>query len=133
MPGPRNIHAKKKRKSSGKKDKKPKPWLDATSSHSTTSRSPTLSPLPPFTPPQPYSFHDIAESLDSVVEEILPQVPYIHDPGNGPRVRDTRAFLSSYFAQPPSLDDPLCAEFAQQEVLQMLFTVLPEETALVST
>jgi hypothetical protein len=132
MPGPRNIHAKKKRKCSGKKEKKPKQWLDPTT-HTTTSRSPPLSPLPPFTPPQPYSLQEIAESLDSVVvEELLPKVPYIHDPGNGPRVRDTRAFLSSYFAQPPALDDPLCAEFAQQEVLQMLSTVLPEETALVS-
>lgn len=28
---------------------------------------------------------------------------------------------------------PLCAEFAQEEVLQMLMTVLPEETALVCT
>lgn len=56
---------------------------------------------------------------------------YIHDPGTGPRVRDARAFLGSYFALPPSLDDPLCAEFAQEEVLQMLMTVLPEETALV--
>ncbi|EGN94715.1 hypothetical protein SERLA73DRAFT_162822 [Serpula lacrymans var. lacrymans S7.3] len=62
---------------------------------------------------------------------IVPQMPYIHDPGNGPRVRDTRAFLSSFFAQPPTLDDPLCAEFAQDEVLQMLCTVLPDETALI--
>jgi hypothetical protein len=58
---------------------------------------------------------------------------YIHDPGNGPRVRDTRTFLSSFFAQPPAMDDPLCAEFAQEEVLQMLMTVLPEETALVQS
>lgn len=58
--------------------------------------------------------------------------PYIYDPGNGPRVRDTRAFLtSSYFAQQPALDDPLCAEFAQEEVLQMLMTVLPDDLALV--
>jgi hypothetical protein len=66
--------------------------------------------------------------------EELPEQPhtYLYDPGNGPRVRDTRAFLSSYFAHPPSLSDPLCAEFAQEEVLQMLTTVLPEETALVS-
>ena len=61
----------------------------------------------------------------------VPQSTYIHDPGNGPRVRDTRAFLTSFFAQPPTLDDPLCAEFAQSEVCQMLCTVLPEETALV--
>jgi hypothetical protein len=38
---------------------------------------------------------------------------------------------SSYFSQPPALEDPLCAEFAQDEVLQMFCTVLPEETALV--
>ena len=38
------------------------------------------------------------------IEEILCQKPFIHDPGNGPRVRDTRAFLaSSYFSQPPAL------------------------------
>ncbi|KAG5638954.1 hypothetical protein H0H81_008454 [Sphagnurus paluster] len=61
-----------------------------------------------------------------------PQVPFIHDPGNGPRVRDTRAFIESkFFSQPPALDIPLCAEFAQGEVLQMLMTVLPEETALI--
>ncbi|KAJ3818803.1 hypothetical protein F5880DRAFT_1490764 [Lentinula raphanica] len=63
---------------------------------------------------------------------ILLHEPYIHDPGNGPRVRDTRAFLASrYFSQPPALDNPLCAEFAQEEVLQMLKTVLPEELALI--
>ncbi|KAJ7079770.1 hypothetical protein B0H15DRAFT_787694 [Mycena belliarum] len=61
------------------------------------------------------------------------QKPFIHDPGNGQRVRDMRAFLTSpfHFAQPPALDDPLCAEFAQDEILQMLYTVLPEETALI--
>jgi hypothetical protein len=57
--------------------------------------------------------------------------PIIHDPGNGPHVRNMRAFLNSSFAQPASTADPLCAEFAQHEVLQMLSTVLPEETALV--
>ncbi|KAG6821729.1 hypothetical protein H0H92_001177, partial [Tricholoma furcatifolium] len=60
----------------------------------------------------------------------MPQIPFIHDPGNGPRVRDTRAFLSSFFAQPPALDDPMSAEFAQEEVLEMLMTILPEELAL---
>ncbi|KAK7055160.1 hypothetical protein R3P38DRAFT_2845484, partial [Favolaschia claudopus] len=45
-------------------------------------------------------------------QEDLVQKPFIHDPGNGHRVRDTRAFLII------------------EEVLQMLCTVLPEETAL---
>ncbi|EAU87554.1 hypothetical protein CC1G_12353 [Coprinopsis cinerea okayama7 len=64
------------------------------------------------------------------VEEIMFTPPFIHDPGNGPRVRDAKAFLASrFFAQPPAWDNPMCAEFAQEEVLQMLMTVLPDETA----
>ena len=44
-------------------------------------------------------------SAYSTTEGCLPPVPYIYDPGNGPRVRDTRAFLSSkYFAQTPAMD-----------------------------
>lgn len=62
---------------------------------------------------------------------VLLSNPIIHDPGNGPRVRNMRAFLDSSFSQPAWMDDPLCAEFAQHEILQMLYTVLPEETALV--
>ncbi|KAG9311058.1 hypothetical protein JVU11DRAFT_8961 [Chiua virens] len=69
-------------------------------------------------------------SLDSA-DGVFIATPNIYDPGNGPRVRDTRAFLSSFFAQPPALDDELCAEFAQDEILQMLSTVLPEETAII--
>jgi hypothetical protein len=60
------------------------------------------------------------------------QLPYLHNPGTGPRVRAMRPFLASTFASAPSWDDPLCAEFAQEEVLQMLCTLLPEEIALVS-
>lgn len=59
--------------------------------------------------------------------------PIIHDPGNGPRVRNMGAFLNSSFSQPVSTADPLCAEFSRCEILQMLRTVLPEETALVCT
>ncbi|KAG6877275.1 hypothetical protein C0993_008923 [Termitomyces sp. T159_Od127] len=70
-------------------------------------------------------------SRQGELEMTVPQAPFIHDPGNGPRVRDVRTFLSSkFFAQPPALNDPLCAEFAQKEVLEMLMTVLPEEVAL---
>ena len=62
---------------------------------------------------------------------ILLSNPIIVNHGNGPRVQDMRAFLNSSFAPPPCTADPLCAEFAQREILQMLCTVLPEETALV--
>ncbi|PFH47449.1 hypothetical protein AMATHDRAFT_152048 [Amanita thiersii Skay4041] len=77
-----------------------------------------------------YNYDD--EPPSGEYDFFLPPNPYIYDPGNGPRVRDTKAFLaSSYFAQKPALHIPLCAEFAQPEILQMLLTVLPEETALI--
>ena len=68
---------------------------------------------------------------DEPIPPSLVTEPFIYDPGNGPRVRNVSSFLASSFAAPPTLDDPLCAEFAQEEMLEMLCAVLPEETALV--
>ncbi|TFY55449.1 hypothetical protein EVG20_g9314 [Dentipellis fragilis] len=87
------------------------------------------SPVPePELPPSPSEEPLALETYDATFA--LLQKPMIHDPGNGPRVQDARAFMRSSFAQPACTSDPLCAEFAQPEVLQMLHTVLPEETAL---
>ncbi|EKM52318.1 uncharacterized protein PHACADRAFT_211590 [Phanerochaete carnosa HHB-10118-sp] len=61
----------------------------------------------------------------------LPAAPCVEDRGNGPHVHDIHAFLSSKLCSPPSLSDALCAEFAREEVLQMLCGVLPAETALI--
>ena len=139
MPGPCNV--KKKQKSQAKKGKKRTQGRQSLNSQS-------CEPSPSFatddqedhcslnihgtTPPNNHASPFIAKEIDSGIHgEVVLQTPYIHDPGNGPRVKNTRTFLTSYFAQPPSLDEPLCAEFAQEEVLQMLCTVLPEETALV--
>ncbi|TFK37608.1 hypothetical protein BDQ12DRAFT_652665 [Crucibulum laeve] len=84
-------------------------------------------PLPPH-PSKPI----LDPHLHPYIESVLLTQPYIHDPGNGPRVRDPRAFLEGkFFVQDVALDDPMCAEFAQEEVLEMLKTVLPEETALI--
>lgn len=141
MPGPSNSKRKQK---NGKKRSKPRLSLESTSSSDTyTSEYSTASSESQYirTPPPISPIHapKLAEECpdaffaeeDTYVEEGLPQKPFIHDPGNGKRVRDARAFLASFFAQPPAMDDPLCAEFSQDEVLQMLCTVLPEETALV--
>ncbi|KAG0700486.1 hypothetical protein DFH29DRAFT_853601 [Suillus ampliporus] len=128
MPGPCN--SKKRKKALVKKSKKNTSTIQATA---------PPEPPPPvheFEPP-PSEIHGPSYEpppkiptphIQDVHEEVL---PIIHDPGNGPRVRDIRGFLSSFFAQPPSLDDPLCAEFSQEEVLQMLCTALPEETAII--
>lgn len=65
------------------------------------------------------------------VEEAMFEPPFIHDPGNGPRVKDVKMFLKSSFAQPVAQGDEVCREFGQIEVLEMLQTILPEDTALV--
>jgi hypothetical protein len=129
MPGPCN--SKKKKKAVAKKNKK-----------NTSAIQATALPEPPplvheFEPPPSDIVCTIHEPLPKLpaprVQEFHEEVlPIIHDPGNGPRVRDVRGFLVSFFAQPPSLEDPLCAEFSQEEVLQMLCTALSEETAIVS-
>ncbi|KAJ7088538.1 hypothetical protein C8R43DRAFT_1115216 [Mycena crocata] len=145
MPGPCNSKRKQKY---GNKRSKPRLSLESTSSDFSTASSDsqhirTPSPISPGQghdpkvaddEPNVFPTEDAYTRKNSYTQEdaYLPQKPFIHDPGNGPRVRDTRAFLtSSFFAQPPALDDPLRAEFAQDEVLQMLCTVLPEETALI--
>ncbi|KAJ7682884.1 hypothetical protein B0H17DRAFT_942495 [Mycena rosella] len=142
MPGPSNTR---KHQKNGKKRSKPRLSIESTSSSGTYASESTASSsssqhirTPPPLSPGVHSPRLADEEPETSFEEDtyvhgLPQKPFIHDPGNGQRVRDMRAFLTSpfNFAQPPALDDPLCAEFSQNEVLQMLCTVLPEETALI--
>lgn len=73
----------------------------------------------------------VAAELEEL-EERLPREPPIYDPGTGPRVKSMGEFLRSSFASEPTWDDELCAEFAQEEMVEMLREVLPEEMALVS-
>lgn len=126
MPGPCNNRRKKKQQP--RRDKKYQHAPQPTQTHSEPHHQlddlddPLDDPHPLESPCDPHPRDD----------GVFIATPNIYDPGNGPRVRDTRAFISSFFAQPPALDDELCAEFAQEEVLQMLCTVLPEETAIVS-
>ncbi|KAF8637164.1 hypothetical protein AX17_003068 [Amanita inopinata Kibby_2008] len=153
MPGPSNNRRRRKatsktRKNNTKKSCKSKTEFDEKaaerlhelsqqldeSSPPSSTRSPSQLLTPSPVPYQrTYEQQKDWENLYAFEEDqFLPPTPYIHDPGNGPRVRDTRAFLSSsFFAQKPALDIPLCAEFAQPEILEMLRTVLPEETALI--
>ncbi|CAK5271001.1 unnamed protein product [Mycena citricolor] len=132
MPGPSNSRRKGKR--NPRVHAKPRLSLESTSS-ATTSDSQlevrTPSPVEPLVHDREPVFHMDGNEEHVFAPSLLPQKPFIHDPGNGHRVRDTRAFLTSFFAQPPAWDDPLCAEFAQDEILEMLCTVLPEETALI--
>lgn len=115
MPGPRNAQKKRKSNIKGsKKENSSRVSVNGLEQAASATSSSLSSPSPdyPVTPPPSSQLYDVALKQDvpikvnigSVVEEVLLQQPYIHDPGNGPRVRDTRAFLeSSFFAQPPAL------------------------------
>ena len=73
--------------------------------------SPPSSPCVKTPSPSPYQLQNSKEGtflLDNhvprAVEEAMFKQPFIHDPGNGPRVRIARDFISSFFAQPPAFD-----------------------------
>jgi hypothetical protein len=59
--------------------------------------------------------------------------PYVEQTSRGIRVRNARTFVASPLASPPAdaAEAPLCAELAQEEVLDMLRELLPDELAVV--
>ena len=98
----------------------------------------------PSPPVHPDEFVITASSIDEfplpppqhrVVAPIEPpalSMAFLHDPGNGPRVRNVGEFLKSPFAAPASLEHEYCGAFANDGILEALRAVLPEEMALVS-
>ena len=80
---------------------------DPSSEQSTTS-TPSLKTPPPILPHElPVPLKEpvpLDKEIPRLVEEVMFQEPFIHDPGNGPRVRDASAFIKSFFAQPAALD-----------------------------
>jgi len=121
MPGPANARRKRKNRNNKASNKakttapakavdseQTKPALqhdDSSSSPSSPSPGVLRTPSPSFfellTREKPYVME---EGALQVVEEKMCQEPFIYDPGNGPRVRDARMFMTSFFAQPPSID-----------------------------
>ncbi|KAI0299067.1 hypothetical protein B0F90DRAFT_1730547 [Multifurca ochricompacta] len=154
MPGPQNTKRKRAQQKKKHRTRTHASLVAAQTTHCTPSDSPSSPTLVTLLSPTTTDAHK-AESLCpdrhekiSRLEPVIPSPPrisygppddpilillsnpIIHDPGNGPRVRNMDAFLKSSFAQPAWTADQLCAEFAQREILQMLCTVLPEEIAL---
>ena len=93
--------------------------------HHSNLSSPPSSPSPPSLrtpPPIAFDLSDlkkelpelphigIGEDVSRTVEQVLLQDPFLYDPGNGPRVRDARAFMASFFARPPALEVSRSAE-----------------------
>jgi hypothetical protein len=59
--------------------------------------------------------------------------PCLEQTASGLRVRDVASFLVSPFSSPPAseAEAPLCAELAQEEVLDMMRQLLPDDVAVV--
>ena len=124
MPGPSNSNVKRNRKSRGKDNKSqhvlPVPAQSQLSQESTKAQEPPTDFKPSQPPPPPYlrtpspssyqlqNKKEILFSLDDhvpgTVEKVMLKQPFIYDPGNGPRVRIAKEFISSFFAQPPAYD-----------------------------
>ena len=126
MPGPSNSNAKRKRKSRGKDNKSQAglivPAQPQLNQESTTVQEPPTdykSNLPSL-PPPPYlrspsslpcqlknskeRLFSLDDHVPGTVEQVMLKQPFIYDPGNGPRVRIAKEFISSFFAQPPAYD-----------------------------
>ena len=130
MPGPRNSKGQKKRNALREKKRKVavKPVATPPVDRDATG---TDAARPVGEEESDVGAADVGERVAGV-ERSLPREPPVYDPGTGPRVKSMDEFLRSSFASEPTWDDELCAEFAQEEMLEMLRTVLPEEMALVS-
>lgn len=114
---------------------RPVPRISVTSVSAEISRAPHDTSLvghPENNPASSVSEISREYRRDLVEHSLSMRPPCIEHTGDGVRVRDVFDFIDSHFASPPSYEDPLCAEFAQEEVLDMLCAVLPEETAAVS-
>ena len=151
MPGPRNSRA--KRRVSIQKEKLKVARKVSTSSSSSTDSEPLPTPNDrddaPIFAPQPRIASPSNGPVSSMDEfemkrletqfagfplndpPLLPQ-PCIHDPGNGPRVKDLMGFLKSPFSSQPSWEVKDCMAYHHQEVMDFLSTLLPFEQAVVS-
>jgi hypothetical protein len=104
MPGPSNSNVKRKRKSRGKDNKSQKILpVFAQSQLSQESTAQAQEPPTDYKSNLP-SLPSLDDHVPGTVEEVMLKQPFIYDPGNGPRVRIAKEFISSFFAQPPAFD-----------------------------
>ena len=132
MPGPRNSKRQKKKKKEKKRKGSPTCKIEV-EPVATSEVDGDVTPVAPARHAEEITadVEQRVETLDEM-EGVLLREPPIYNGGTGPRVKSMDSFLRSGFASEPTWDDELCAEFAQEEMLEMLRTVLPEEMALVS-
>lgn len=137
MPGPRNPKKQKKQKAVKEKKRQYGTHPSKTEAKPATTPTEEDGNVLPLEDPAPQVEKDTVVTTDverrvGLEGRPLLREPPIYDPGTGPRVKSMGEFLRSSFASEPTLEDELCAEFAQEEMLEMLSEVLPEEIALVS-
>lgn len=131
MPGPRNPKRQKKLNALKEKKRKGSPPCKMEIKHDATQEV-DETPANQTQEKEAVVMVERGAELDKL-EELLLRGPPVYDPGTGPRVKSMGEFLRSSFASEPTWDDELCAEFAQEEMVEMLRSVLPGEMALVST
>jgi len=128
MPGPRNPKRQKKVNALKEKKRKGSPPCKMPVA------TPEVDPTPANQTQEKEAVVTVGQGTEQdKLEELLLREPPVYDPGTGPRVKSMGEFLRSSFASEPTWDDELCAEFAQEEMVEMLRSVLPDEMALVST
>ncbi|KAF8317278.1 uncharacterized protein EI90DRAFT_2979154 [Cantharellus anzutake] len=136
----RNYHMKKgEKRGRGKrvnwrKSEPPKPKLQIEPTSSTSPTTPTTLPddsiisteqLPPTEKQTREQEHEVPKGDREY------HCTYLRPSASGPRLSSVQEFVSSPFADPPTLSDPQCAYFASENILNALTYYLPFELALI--
>ncbi|SRR5258708_5992803 len=130
MPGPRNRPRKPKKK----KQKKNTSVKRVDSPKPEPSKPIDAQPSPPL-PATDITTTGTTEEMPEPETESTDDSEYrtyLRPSASGPRLSGIQEFMSSPFAEPPTLSDPHCAYFASEHVLNALTYYLPFELALVS-
>jgi hypothetical protein len=154
MPGPRNSRAKRRVSIQKEKTRVARKVSGSSSSSAESEPLPTpnerddatiFAPRPRIASPshsqgpvstmEEHAVKQLEHRLSKLPLDDIPPIPQpcIHDPGNGPRVKDLIGFLKSPFSSEPSWDVEDCMAYHQQEVMDFLTTLLPFEQGVVSS
>jgi hypothetical protein len=100
--------------------------LDATNANELPATQPPTQPLPDSIPATSKEQTKIPPSPKKNEKAPLPW--FLYDArGKGLRIQDVPAFMSSIWAAPPNLEDPIRARYASERVHRQLRAIFPED------
>ncbi|KIJ34892.1 hypothetical protein M422DRAFT_255000 [Sphaerobolus stellatus SS14] len=126
MPGPTNG----RKRNQNKRQKKLLKEIAALS-QSVSQNAPAPVELDTAHADQSHEQDNADSTLEQGGEPVFESSSGVESRWNGPRVMDIPAFLDSKYATPPSLDDPICAEYNSRAIKEALRKNLPLEIALI--